>query len=46
LNRHRRARPPPRYTYPRCGNKEVSAEDAEALNELGAIAKALAENKE
>jgi len=24
----------------------VSAEDAEALNELGAIAKALAENKE
>ena len=32
-------------TDPRCGNKEVSAEDAEALQQLGAIVKALTENK-
>ena len=33
-------------TDPRCGSKEVSAEDAEALNQLGAIVKALTEKKE
>jgi len=32
-------------TDPRCGNKEVSAEDAEALQQLGAIVKALTEKK-
>ncbi len=33
-------------TDPRCGNKEVSAEDAEALRQLGEIVKALTENKQ
>jgi hypothetical protein len=32
-------------TDPRCGSKEVSAEDAEALQQLGAIVKALTEKK-
>ena len=32
-------------TDPRCGNKEVSAEDAEALQQLAAIVKALTEKK-
>lgn len=32
-------------TDPRCGNNEVSAEDAEALQQLGAIVKALTEKK-
>jgi hypothetical protein len=32
-------------TDPRCGNREVSAEDAEALQQLGAIVKALTEKK-
>ncbi len=33
-------------TDPRCGNKEVSAEDAEALKQLGEVVKALTENKQ
>ena len=32
-------------TDPRCGDQEVSAEDAEALRQLGEIVKALTENK-